>query len=91
MARQPNVVKESGSRLVNEDSQRPIEDRQNFYSRTNPNGPYQRYRERPYGMQGQEFIEGFSTRKNVDAWSNYASRNSGPKIAPGLGSKSRGR
>ena len=44
-------------------------------------------RVRPHELQeaakGQP--SGLSTPKNVAEWSRYASRNSGPKIAPGLG------
>jgi hypothetical protein len=89
--REPNVAKESGSRLPHEDPERPQDDRQAYYSKSNPNGPYEEYRRRPYGNKGQQYIEGFATKENVDAWSNRASRNSGPKTAPGTGRKSQGR
>jgi hypothetical protein len=90
MAKQPNVVREANAGRPNDDPQYREDNREFFYTSKNPLGPYQRYRERPYGNQGQQYIEGLSTQKNMDQWSNYAARNSGPKIAPGTGNK-RGR
>jgi hypothetical protein len=91
--KQPNVIGEAGKgpRFKNEDPQHPQSDKQAYYSASNPFGVYGAYRSRPDGAKGQQYLEGFSTQVNVDKWSQYAARNSGPKVAPGTGNKSRGR
>ena len=56
-----------------------------FYSKRNPLGPY-KHRTRPDG-NGGEYIEGQSTKANLKQWAEYAAKNSGPKVSPGLGKK----
>ena len=43
------------------------------YSKKNPHGPFAPYRYRPHETKKPEHIEGFSTKKNLDEWSRYAS------------------
>jgi hypothetical protein len=91
---QPNVAKESGSRLRNDDPQYRDDNRDFYYGPKNVNGPYERYRARPNGPSTEPYIPGFSTQSNVDKWSERASKNSypsNPSVAPGTGNKSRGR
>jgi hypothetical protein len=57
-----------------------------YYSKGNPLGPYESTH-RPGAPSREEYIEGESTKGNLKAWANYASKNSGPKIAPGLDGK----
>ena len=59
-----------------------------YYSKKNPLGIYGKYRQRPRNDTPKTYIEGFSTQRNIDAWSKRATSNSGPSIAPGLGKKS---
>ena len=49
-----------------------------YYSKQNPNGPYEKFRARPHGSNDKpgDFIEGFSTKRNIDAWSARATENS---------------
>jgi hypothetical protein len=57
-----------------------------YYSKRNPHGPWGDTK-RPNVDKPSQHIEGFSTPKNIQEWAAYASRNSGPKVAPGLGRK----
>jgi hypothetical protein len=57
-----------------------------YYSKSNPRGPYESTHRPDSGSRPKaEYIEGFTTKGNLKAWSERASANSGPKIAPGLG------
>jgi hypothetical protein len=60
--------------------------RDDFYSKSNPHGPFQPIH-RPVSGPPAEYIEGLSNSKNIRDWSARASANSGPKIAPGDGRK----
>jgi hypothetical protein len=89
---QPNVVKEANARKPNDDPEYRDDNPDFYYTRQNPFGPYDRYRERPDGKLGQEYIEGFSTQKNIDQWSERASKNSypsNPSVVPGTGRRGR--
>ena len=57
-----------------------------YYSKGNPLGPYQSTH-RPGAPSREEYIEGASNKKNLKMWAEYASKNSGPKIAPGIHAK----
>jgi hypothetical protein len=47
-----------------------------YYSKKNPLGPYAEAH-RPNGPSGKGgYIEGFSTKKNLDEWADYARRGS---------------
>lgn len=59
-----------------------------YYSKSNPNGPYQAFRVRPRDDTPETYIEGFSTKRNIDQWSKRATANSYPVGFPGLGKKS---
>jgi hypothetical protein len=67
-----------------------------YYSKKNPHGPWgstprpslgKTFGKEPHEVKTAGHIEGFSTPKNIKEWSEYASANSGPKAAPGLGRK----
>jgi hypothetical protein len=47
-------------------------------------GMYQN-RVRPLQTKSENYMDGFSTKPSLDKWSEWASANSGPKIAPGDG------
>jgi hypothetical protein len=59
-----------------------------YYSKKNPRGPYTgTIRPGAAADKPSDYIEGFSTPKNIKEWAAYASKNSGPGAAPGLGKK----
>jgi hypothetical protein len=59
-----------------------------YYSKANPLGPYAGvHRPDAASRPAAEYIEGASNKKNLKMWAEYASKNSGPKIAPGLDGK----
>ena len=61
-------------------------DHRDIHSKRNPHGPY-KLRARPHEVSPHDHIEGFSTQKNIDKWSERATSNSGPHIAPGTWKK----
>jgi hypothetical protein len=57
-----------------------------YYSAQNPHGPYGTTQRFPHELaEDSGHTEGFSTARNLKQWADYASKNSGPRVAPGLG------
>jgi hypothetical protein len=56
-----------------------------YYSKSNPRGPYQAHRVVPRDDTPETYIEGFSTQKNIDKWAARSTANSYPVGFPGLG------
>lgn len=63
-------------------------DSKNFYSKANPHGPYQStHRPDADNAPPAQYFEGAPTARNLRDWAEWASKNSGPAIAPGIGRK----
>jgi hypothetical protein len=51
-------------------------DKRDYYSKSNPHGPYSKVIQRPNETHKPPYIEGQATQKNIDQWAEYASKNS---------------